>query len=227
VKFRLTAITPQIVHIEYNKQRSLNSTFLRFQEFYESPEFCDKIFTLKEFKEWYVKQWPQGPGKPRFTYYSDWNGFNLPSPCLKPFYEGLFNPLTKNEREFLKLFEDRFKRGPDFCIVGTYTDSHPATFKHETGHGLYYTCPKYRERVIDSLSGLRSKTSKALTRFLKKNCYHPKVWEDEKHAYLLADSDWLASYYSIEGNDTRKISKELNVLFDDFLSAEKIQIAAA
>jgi len=227
MKFKLSEVTPNIIHIEYSGQRSLNSTFLRFQEYYESPEFCDKIFTLKEFKEWYVTQWPQLPGKPVFTYYSDWNGFNLPSTCLKPFYEGLFNPLTKNEKEFLAVFEKRFNRAQDFCIVGTYASGHVDTFKHETGHGLYFTCPAYKERVIDALSGLQSKNSKALTSFLKKNSYHPKVWEDEKHAYLLADSGWLEEHFSIKGPDILKVSKEINSLFNAYLSQEKTQIIAA
>jgi len=227
MKYRLSTITPKIAHIEYKLQRSLNSSFLRFQEYYESPEFCGKIFTLKEFKKWYVTQWPKESEKPVFTYYSDWNGFNLPSPCLKPFYEGSFNPLTKNERVLLAVFEKRFKVGKDFCIVGTYTKSDPGTLKHDTAPGLYFTCPQYKERVIDALSGLKSKNNKIFEKFLKSNGYHPKVWEDEKHAYLLANSDWLAEQYKISGSDAERISKKLNALFDTYLSQEKTQTAAA
>jgi len=225
MKFILSDITSKIVHIGYKKQRSLTSTFLRFQEYYESPEFCDKIFTLKEFKEWYVTQWPQELGKSRFTYYSDWNGFNLPSTGLKPFYDGLFNPLTKNEREFLATFKDRFESGEVFCVVGTYDDNDLETLKHETAHGLYFTCPKYKEMVLDSLTGLKARSTKKLEKFLKSNSYHPKVWEDEKHAYLLANSGWLKAHYGISSKDTIRVSKELNILYDNFLSREKIKSA--
>jgi len=56
---------------------------LRFEEYYESPRFKGRIFTFDEYRKWYVKNSPKGKKTGRFTYYSDWSGFNIPSYALK------------------------------------------------------------------------------------------------------------------------------------------------
>jgi hypothetical protein len=85
--------------LTFDNQIDLTSTFLRFQEHYESPFFKGKYFTLDEFKEWYIKTSPNGKKSGKFTYYTDWGGFNIPSYILKPFYNGAFNPLSENEKQ--------------------------------------------------------------------------------------------------------------------------------
>ena len=45
----------------------LTSTFLRFQEYYESPKFRNLGFSLEEFQDWYVTTRDHG----EFSYYSD------------------------------------------------------------------------------------------------------------------------------------------------------------
>ncbi|MEK7106247.1 MAG: ABC transporter ATP-binding protein, partial [Patescibacteria group bacterium] len=65
--------------VEAPTQYALASTFLRFQEHYESPKFRGQFFSLEEFMDWYAEEYGN------FTYYKDWTGFNIPSYILKSF----------------------------------------------------------------------------------------------------------------------------------------------
>lgn len=79
-------ITDKINLLVFENQKELASTFVRFQEHYESPEFAGKTFSLEEFKEWYIKNSEKGRETGEFTYYEDWSGFNIPSYVMRPFY---------------------------------------------------------------------------------------------------------------------------------------------
>ena len=55
LKFKTLA--PNIYAVEGTTSSEVARLFLRFQECYESPKFRDKIFTLKEFKKYYMNMW--------------------------------------------------------------------------------------------------------------------------------------------------------------------------
>ncbi len=75
--FKIKQIKPRIFLFEFTDQYNMNMHFLRYQEFYESPnpKFRNKSFTILEFMEWQAKT--EGSGN--FTYPTAWSGFNLPS----------------------------------------------------------------------------------------------------------------------------------------------------
>ena len=102
---KVKEIIKNIFHISFSTQHELASTFLRFQEYYESPKFRGKIFSFYEYKKWYTANSPKGKKTGKFTYYKDWGGFNIPSYVLKPFYQGKFNPLSNKEKKFLRAFK--------------------------------------------------------------------------------------------------------------------------
>ncbi|MBN1175138.1 ABC transporter ATP-binding protein [Candidatus Woesearchaeota archaeon] len=168
------SITSKIFLLVFDTQVELSSTFLRFQEHYESPKFRNKIFSLEEFKEWYIKD--QG----KFSYYTDWNGFNIPSKILKPFYEGKFNPLSEKEKQLLSLFKNI--KG-NFYIIGVHRKhkSIPDLLNHEIAHGLFYTDKEYKNKA----SGIIKKydTTKIQNELSSKGGYHKSVLLDEVHAY--------------------------------------------
>ncbi|HVY01919.1 MAG TPA: hypothetical protein VHA12_04110, partial [Candidatus Nanoarchaeia archaeon] len=101
---KLREIYPNIFHIQFSTRLLLTSTFLRFQEHYESPKFRGKIFSLEEYKKWYISNSPKGKETGKFTYYEDWSGFNIPGHVLEPFFQGKFDPLSLEEQHFIKLF---------------------------------------------------------------------------------------------------------------------------
>jgi len=164
----------------FENQRDITSTFLRFQEYYESPEFRRKIFSLKDFKKWYIKNSPNGIKTGKFTYYFDWNGFNIPSYILKPFYKGSFNPISIKEKKILDIFN--IEKGI-FYIIGIHKESKTSdnVLKHEIAHGLFYTNKKYKKEIISLLS--KFNLDKIKEELRSRAGYHEAVLDDEVQAY--------------------------------------------
>ena len=185
----------KIFLLRFKTRREQNSTFLRFQEHYESPLFRGKIFTLAEYRKWYTK-W-----KGKFSYYSDWSGFNIPSYVLKPFYDGKFNPLSEKEKKLLKLFE---KKKGDFYIIGVFGNLRTSALKHEVAHGLFYTNKEYRKKV---LRVLRKCDLKKMKKRLKVKGYDDSVLEDEINAYA------VYSFGIFQLNFPSGLEEELRSLF--------------
>ena len=59
-------------HLIFGKQTDMTLSLLRLQEYYESPEFCGKRFTLEEFIEWYIDKFHE------FSYITETGGMNIP-----------------------------------------------------------------------------------------------------------------------------------------------------
>lgn len=157
-------------------QYDLATTFMRFQEYYESPKFRGKIFTAQEYAAWYAEQ------NGSFSYVTDWSGFNIPSRVLTPFYNGQFDPLSQKERKLLRLLKNIRGR---FYVIGVQTgaETHHGTLKHEFVHGLFYTNPTYRKAVKKVLKKTDATELKNLLK--KKHGYHSTVIPDEINAYVL------------------------------------------
>lgn len=178
-------IVPNVVLVRFPNQDVLAKTLLRFQEHYDSIRFRGKVFTHEEFREWYVKD------VGAFSYHEDWSGFNLPSSALEPFLTGAFDPLTPEEQAFLSLFRGRKE---PFYIIATATGD-ITLMKHELAHAFFALDPDYREEVLRILHTIDRTQLEA---YLEDESYHPDVWEDEMHAYLLAHPDLLAEDMTIE-----------------------------
>jgi hypothetical protein len=157
--------------VRFDSQYALASTFLRFQEHYESSRFRGRVFSLEDYMDWYAERFGA------FTYYEDWTGFNVPSTALAPFYSGRFDPLLRKERQLLRLFKN--VRAP-FYVIGLYKDD---DLTHEIAHGLFFMRPGYRREVR---AALRAYDTSAISRRLASLGYHRRVLEDEVHAYVLA-----------------------------------------
>jgi hypothetical protein len=196
-KPQVIKITDKIIRVNFKYQSTLCKTFLRFQEYYESPKFKDVIFTLGVFRKWYSEEFGG------FTYYTDWDGFNLPSCVLKPFLMGLFDPLSKKEQTFLKLFPD--SNGEPFYIIGTYGENDPITLKHEIAHAFYYLDKIYKTN-IDRI--LKNNDLTDIFEYLKELGYHSSVFLDEVHAYILTDPDGLEEAEVKFPKITERLEKE-------------------
>ena len=216
MKLKCKELTKNIYHIIFPSRRELAKTFLRFQEHFESPAFRKKIFTLNEFKKWYISHSPGGKKTEKFTYYEDWNGFNIPSKILNPFYQGKFNPLSNEEKSLLKLFENKKKK--KFYIIATYKNSGKYLLQHEIAHGLFYTSLKYRREVLKALRNCDKETIKELHGYFStRGGYHPAVWLDETHTHIMADLRFLKRE-EINSSKMLKVRKELNSIFNKYFN---------
>lgn len=166
------------VWISADSQEELGRTFIRFQEYYESPnpEFRGKIFTLGVVRQWYSIKYGAD------TYHHDWTGFNFPSRILLPFKQGLFDPLTVEEIELLNLFKYRHD---NFYIMGAQNN---ATLRHELSHALYDSNEKYRNEIDSYIK--KNKRALAQTRkYILDKGYTEEVINDEIQAYITDNDD--------------------------------------
>ena len=187
---KLYKISNKIYHVQFNSQSNLSLTFLRFQEYYESPKFKGKIFSLDKFKDWYIKNSSKNKNIEKINYYKDWEAFNIPSYILKPFYKGKFNPLSQEEEKLLELLKNIKEK--KFYVIGTLKKRNKKDIKHEIAHGLFYTNNKYRRNVKKILKKIdKEEKNKIINLLIKIEGYSKKVLEDELHAYILADLAWL------------------------------------
>jgi hypothetical protein len=159
--------------------------FCRFQEHYESPEFSGKVFTLGEFRKWYTK------GKKKFTYNTDWGGFNLPGKSMLPFFDGDFDPLSKEEQWLVRSVKAKLgKKSVSSVYVIGVTSLKSITFKHELAHAMYDRHPDYKAVVNRIIS--RSSVSR-IVKHLVKLGYAKRVIPDELNSYLMFDRGYLKS----------------------------------
>lgn len=206
---KIIKLAKGIYQINCNSSRELGMAFLRLQEYYESVKFKGKIFSVDEFKQWWVKNTKIGKKSGKFSYCQYFDGFNIPSKVLKPFYRGKFNPLTKWENRLLcQLKKIREKK---FYIIGT-RNSKSAILRHEIAHSFYNSFPNYKMKVKKVLKKLDNKSKKKLDKFLKETNYHPDVIEDERHAYLLSGKEELKNA-KISEDKVMPVALALNRIF--------------
>lgn len=190
-----------------DSQEELGQTFIRFQEYYESanPDFKGKVFTLGSFKNWYSKTYGGD------TYHHDWKGFNFPSIVLKPFREGLFDPLTSHEIELLSLLK---YRNDDFYIIGANETS---ILRHELAHALYYNDLSYRKK-INAIFSSYSKNISEIKQYILNKGYHSDVLYDELQAYITDNDD----EFIIE-HTPKHIVTTINKLYNHHSSGKDLQ----
>ena len=207
---KIEKLKPYLHHIEFPSCEDMCVHMLRFQEYTDSPKYRGTIFTFDEFKEWYSKEFGNG----KFTYYDDWSGFNISSDTLKVFYEGKFDPLSKEEKVILEKFKDI--KG-DFYIITTFENYkfNHETFPHEIAHAMFKFEPEYKKEVRATLK--KKDFSDIHKLFKEKWCYHSAVFEDETHAFLLTNEELLRE----SGVDTEKYQHTIRKLKKVFAKYNK------
>jgi hypothetical protein len=190
----------RVFHITMADPWDLAMMFLRMQEWYESPKFHHKHFTIEQYMKWYQKAY----GKGNFTYPTDWSGFNVPSDAVLAIMNGPVGGFVVEADLFLKLCRVRHYDGkplvdtPDpslrrnnwcdyrapypFYLIGTTEKYDADTLDHEIAHGHFFVDPVYRRRVR---ACLRRHDTSSLEKFLLNMGYSVWTLTDEIHAYAL------------------------------------------
>jgi hypothetical protein len=171
--------------IQVPDQYALGMLFLRYQEYYESPNktFNRKPFKILDFMNWYRKE----TKSKSFKYPEDYIGYNIPITHIMTCYgcipDGDFNDY---DRIMYALIISLLAENVKYVIgvPNTIKDKVDATFKHEIAHALWYTDAFYRKDMEELLKTITSTQYKALTNVLKEEMYGPDHYADEIHAYL-------------------------------------------
>jgi hypothetical protein len=192
-------------------------SFIRLQEFYESPykEIYEKVFTLEQLMDVCAKY------TGTFTYPEDWEGFNIPSNIYHRFYTLFKNNLNDFSVKENTLFESinkfiKKRKLLRFYLVGTYKDrTENSTIRHEIAHALFYLSKEYEKKMVELNSDFKLKYPKAykkVKRALLNDGYSKHVIDDEIQAYFSEKrSNYFIGRYGIR--ISKKILKEYRRAF--------------
>lgn len=189
---KIEEIKESVFHIRFESKYLVTSTFMRLQEFYESPikSIKGKYFSIEKYMDEYAKL------KGNFTYNSDWSGFNVPDYIVRVFFELFDFDLTQKEKNLKKCISNLLSKNQKFYLIATYDDDDLA---HEIAHGYYYLDDLYREcmdGLIDQLQHKREFSDCLLDRG-----YNKEVLNDEIQAYLAtSDMDYLKEELGYQDN---------------------------
>ena len=186
-------LCPNIYHFVFRNQYVLTATMMRIQEYYESSyeEIQGKFFKYEQYMDLYAER-----NNGKFSYYTDWSGFNVPGCIVRDFFRLFSYDFIIKERdiyEAIKAYipnwhcEDR-----KYYIIATYKDSkHKASEKriieHEMAHGLWHTNDSYEKNMKLEILKFDKKNvliSKKIKENLIKMGYSKDVANDEMQAYL-------------------------------------------
>lgn len=186
----INAITNKIICLQFDDHNDLVNTFLRPTEYHESPRWRNKIFTLGQYRRWFCREYGS------WCYAEMWSGFNVPDYALKPFINGLFDPLTPEEQKLIDLVRYRYDK---FYVIGVSDrDKDGDVKKHEICHGLYYTDPEYKNSVEQVFNTHQDSLWLCeLELALSKRGYADHVLRDEIHVHTMIDHQWVMRQLNI------------------------------
>jgi hypothetical protein len=177
----------KIIYISFDSRYQVTSTFMRLQEFNESPskKIRGKYFTLEQFMDEYAFMTGD------FTYCSDWSGFNVPGKVYQKFIKMFSLDLLDKEKKMIALVEKVIKHGEDdFYLIGTFEDE---DIIHEEAHAYFSLSPAYRKTMRKLVKNYKRKNEVA--KWIRDMGYDKSVVVDEIQAYLAtSDRETLSEY---------------------------------
>lgn len=197
--FKIKEVKPSIFLFEFTNQYDMCMHFLRYQEFYESPnpKFRNKSFTILEFMKWQAEK----EGNGNFTYPTAWSGFNVPS-------EVFLNCLgsIKDDNKYDIIMADAYNRcavkseSGIFYIIGCLKGN-SKTLDHEIAHGLFYLNSEYKKEATKLVKALPKKLRISMEKYLAKSGYTKRVFIDEINAYFSTDTKENLTNRGIKANN--------------------------
>lgn len=205
MSFQFKEVRQKIFILSFDNFYDLGMHFIRYQEYYESPNpiFKGNTFSLIEYMEWYSKSYGTGS----FTYPAEWTGFNVPGWVMHDVFKKGIPDINKYDLFMKKIFTVMKKKyGKDFYLIGI-KDGEENTYKHELAHAMWTIEPEYKKIMSSLVNELPKNIYNLVKNYLVENGYDKSVVDDEIHAYLCTGLN----------NDLKKIVKEKEVDIKDIL----------
>jgi hypothetical protein len=173
----ISEIREKIFLLKFQNQYDVTSTFMRLQEYYESPYKYIKghYFTIEKYMDLYAKE------NGNFTYNEDWAGFNVPGNIVRDFFELFRGNLINKEKELYRKISFLINSDMKFYLLGIYEDE---DLNHEISHGYYYLDENYKKNMQNITDQLDSEVRSFIKKALRKMGYCESVINDEIQAYL-------------------------------------------
>lgn len=186
--FIVREVKKNIFLLEFYHEYDMCMTFLRYQEYYESPspKFRGRSFKILDFMKWYSLKFGNGS----FTYPTDWAGFNFYGDVIKEVRELGIPDLNNYDTQMLKVYQQCKKKaaGSKFYIIGVVKGN--GALEHEVAHGLYYLNPDYRKEMNNLVKKMDPELRKVMDTYLLKVGYTPGVFVDETQANMATTGDF-------------------------------------
>ena len=182
--FTVKKIGDNILLFDFKTRYELCMSFLRVQEFYESPypEINGKYFTLEKYIDADTEH-----GKKPFDYFQKWVGFNIPGNVVNKWItKNKWYGFSKREKAIVLAINKEIGvyRNIKYYVIARFKND-SKVIAHETAHAYYYLDRKYRKEVQKIMSGFSKAFVKKQTRMLLKKGYCEKVIPDEIQAYCV------------------------------------------
>lgn len=175
-------LSPGVLHFKAKTQYEVSAAFMRLQEFYESPYGVrGKFFTLESYMDTYAQK-----NDNKFSYLTDWAGFNVPGNVVDKFFNLFDGDLLDKEIDLWNQIiettekEDGTHNGK-YYVIGTYSAD---CIDHEHCHALWYLYPSFRKQSTKLVKKLTAAHRKAIEKYLIDSGYHKSVFMDETNAYM-------------------------------------------
>ena len=196
IKYKLYRLAERLYCLEIASPYDLGMTFLRYQEYYESPnkDVRGQIYDIDEYMRWYsTKNKTRSIQRGVFSYVADFAGYNIPSTALTDILvENRYKGRLSIYDEFMKhnVYEvicNDMKTNDTFYLIGT-DKMKSDVLRHEAAHGFYYINPEYKN-TMDSLikKHIPKDTIKEFKEILKGYHYHADVMIDEIQSFVSSD----------------------------------------
>ena len=193
VKYKIKEVLPSVFSVTIPNDFERAMTFLRVQEFYESPNpiFRGNNFNIWDFFEWYSLE-----NQDSFTYGKDWSGFNVPFEVAWKCYSGVGSLPDSHKSKWdetmksivwtvqARMFNKKNKDDHHAYIIGS-KDTEGETFKHELCHSLYYVNEDYKREATALVKKIQKEHFEIFSKNLLSMGYTKAVVKDEIQAYLM------------------------------------------
>jgi hypothetical protein len=189
IKYKLVNLKNGAYLVKFENNYDMNLTFLRAQEFQESPKWAGKQFTFVEFFDWYIREYQPETGN--FTYASDWAGFNLPVETIRKVLHNFLGTREWNlyDQTMCNIL-GKIKEPKAYLISSRKYDKPRMikTLKHELTHALYYLNDEYRDKVDVQIGNIKLSKWNKIKKLIIKKGYNECVVNDEFNAYITTDT---------------------------------------
>jgi len=182
--FKLEEIHPNVYLATFEKLYDMGMTMVRIQEYYESPEFKGRYFTLERYMDW----WAKTEDEDCFTYSAVWGGFNVPGQVLYDWYYQFYHEdLRDKERALINelIIRCGLDKIPEIYFIAVCKEGKDLeeTIRHETAHAFYHLHPEYKESCKKLLKQMSAKVHAKYSKILLRGGYDKSVVDDEIQAY--------------------------------------------
>ncbi len=177
--FSFRKLRKRLYELRFDSTHEMCMTFLRYQEFYESPRFEGRKFTIAEFMSWYVKDQSKTG---TFSYPQDWAGFNLPVRVIAQVRSlGIDDPNHYDDLMSF-IYSTIVAECDDAYLIGL--EKSGTLDRHEMTHAMFHIDGAYQQQVLHALEHVQKDLVEELKAILLDNGYAESTATDEVNAYV-------------------------------------------